>query len=345
MTDIDNSKNQFLLWESSTRDTIDFKKTYVDMSGDVLAGLMLSEIVYWYLPNKRHESKLRINRDGYEWLAVSREDWWQRVRLTPRQIDTTAKKLIECGLIEKRLFKFAGVPTVHYRIVWERFLVLFNHFSQNPILQNGEMELTKSVRSISPKPTNPYTETTTETTEKPLSAIADTQVVKDDTTIVTIIRPKSNLPLHPALKEMLGMEAPTPDTPKSGRVAPKNPLFCEPLKGALCGVLANYSFNVDYERLDKVAQGKLFKSRLSPILKELLSLHQNTPLTGDELQEAFRWWRKHNKKANFPAGANTVYTMLIAYRQAKADYEAETKPTQFVPKTLPDGTIVYGEIE
>ena len=44
--------NNFLAWRTNTRDTIDFKKIYVDMVGDLIAGLMLGRIIYWYLPDK-----------------------------------------------------------------------------------------------------------------------------------------------------------------------------------------------------------------------------------------------------------------------------------------------------
>jgi hypothetical protein len=52
---------------------------YVDMTGDLIAGLMLSQIIYWNLPAKDGTSRLRARHDGQLWLAKSREDWWGRV--------------------------------------------------------------------------------------------------------------------------------------------------------------------------------------------------------------------------------------------------------------------------
>jgi hypothetical protein len=100
-------------------------------------------------------------------------------------------------------------------------------------------------------------------------------------------KPKSHLPLHPALEKMLGIESTAKPTPQNGRVAPKNPLFCEPLKTELATVVAKYSFNVTYKSLTKEAQTALFK-RINKILKELLSLHMLTALSGGELTEAYR---------------------------------------------------------
>jgi hypothetical protein len=116
------SFDTFLRWEAKSRDTIDFKKAYVDMAGDVIAGLMLSQIVYWYLPGQSEESKLRVERDGKRWLVKSRHDWWDECRLSPREADRARKTLEEAGLIEVRLYKFNGSPTQHLRIREGEFL-------------------------------------------------------------------------------------------------------------------------------------------------------------------------------------------------------------------------------
>jgi len=117
---------QFLKWEEATRDTIDFKKIYVDMADDLIAGLLLSQIVYWYLPSKANKrTKLRVEKEGVLWLAKGRDDWFNECRIKPRQFDTAIKKLIDQGLVEKKTFKFAGNPTIHIRIIMEQFLSRF----------------------------------------------------------------------------------------------------------------------------------------------------------------------------------------------------------------------------
>lgn len=113
---------EFLLWEQATRDCIDVKKIYVDMADDLVAGILLSQIVYWNLPSKQGKTKLRVEKDGYLWLAKGREDWWDECRIKPRQFDTAFKKLEEQGLVEKKTFKFNGDPTIHIRILWDKFL-------------------------------------------------------------------------------------------------------------------------------------------------------------------------------------------------------------------------------
>jgi hypothetical protein len=163
--------NDFLVWEASTKDTIDFKKIYVDIAGDLNAGLVLSEIVYWYLPSRETgTSKLRVQKNGKFWMARRRYEWWDRTRMTPKQADTAISKLIEAGLIEKDRFKFKGEPTVHIRILEENFLdkldATLRNPTQNPFLPKGEKPNVETVENgipieaetFSPSGVTPYTE-------------------------------------------------------------------------------------------------------------------------------------------------------------------------------------------
>jgi len=130
-----SSMDKFFLWERASRDTIDFKKIYVDMTGgDVLAGLVLSEIVYWYLPSKDGGSKLRVEHEGKFWIAARRYEWYERVRITPDQSDRVLAILVKSGLIEKRVFQFNRDPTLHVRLVEERFLGLWNEWAAKPFI-------------------------------------------------------------------------------------------------------------------------------------------------------------------------------------------------------------------
>ncbi len=132
------SFQKFLSWERSTRDTLDVKKIYMDIAGDPMAGIALSEILYWYLPDRNGQSnKLRIEKPAangqmYSWIAVRRYEWWDRCRFSPEQADYAIRKLIERGLIEKKVFKFDGEPTVHLRMVEEVFLREFSRLTSNP---------------------------------------------------------------------------------------------------------------------------------------------------------------------------------------------------------------------
>jgi hypothetical protein len=128
----------FLRWEEKSWDTIDFKKAYVDMTGDVVAGLMLSQIVYWHLPDRGGQDKLRVERDGRRWLVKTRDEWWHECRLNPREVDRARKVLETRGIIEVRLYKFNGSPTQHLRIRQDRFLELWQEVIE------GDMQRSKT---------------------------------------------------------------------------------------------------------------------------------------------------------------------------------------------------------
>lgn len=123
---MDNFRN-FIYWEAASRDTIDFKKTYVDMTDDLLAGLLLSQIIYWHLPNKSGDSKLRIQKKGHFWIAKSHDEWYEEIRFSRRNFDTATKKLVQLALIEKQIFRFNGTPTIHIRLIEENFLRLWTN--------------------------------------------------------------------------------------------------------------------------------------------------------------------------------------------------------------------------
>jgi len=119
---MDDGFREFSVWEKVSRDTVDFKRIYVDMAGDLVAGLMLSQLVYWYLlPDQKGKSRLRVYRDGYWWVAKNRCDWWDEIRITPKQADRATKVLVDAGLVVKKNSMFNGKRTPHLRIKWDTF--------------------------------------------------------------------------------------------------------------------------------------------------------------------------------------------------------------------------------
>lgn len=92
---------------------------YVDIAGDLIAGALLGQILYWFGAGKDGKSRARIVKDGFLWIAKTRADWWDEIRISPKQYDRAAKILKDKGFIEIKTFKFAGNPTTHIRIVPE----------------------------------------------------------------------------------------------------------------------------------------------------------------------------------------------------------------------------------
>lgn len=168
--DVERAFEQFLLWEAKTRDTIDFKKAYVDMADDLVAGLLLSQIVFWTLPDREGRSKIRVFKGGHGWIVKRREDWWEEIRITSRQFDRAVKILEDKHLLITALYKFDGAPTKHVRIDEGPFLEAWNSVitqsvnsisrkEENPSSPKGEKHLTESARSLTETTTEIITET------------------------------------------------------------------------------------------------------------------------------------------------------------------------------------------
>lgn len=131
--------NTFLNWENGSRDTVDFKKTYVYMAGcDLVSGLLLSQIVYYYLPSKYSDKdKLRVEKNGHFWIAKARDEWWDEICISPKQFDHASSNLVDIGLIEKKVMKFDNNPTIHVRIIQDNFMKAW-HDAVNPLLTKGK---------------------------------------------------------------------------------------------------------------------------------------------------------------------------------------------------------------
>lgn len=102
------------------------KKIYIDITNDLIAGTILSKIIFWYLPsNSNNEiiTKLRVKRDGYLWLAKNHNDWWDEVRLTHNQVRRGLHILQEQNIIITKVYKFDGVPTVHIRLLPDNLMI------------------------------------------------------------------------------------------------------------------------------------------------------------------------------------------------------------------------------
>jgi hypothetical protein len=105
---------KFLYWERSTLDTITLKKSYVDMTLDLNAGVVLGEIV-------REFSEYLPDIDETSWVVMRRHEFWNRVRLTPRQADRALKILIDGDFIRTEVRHLDSKPALHIQLNWERF--------------------------------------------------------------------------------------------------------------------------------------------------------------------------------------------------------------------------------
>lgn len=88
---------------------------YIDITGDLVQGTLLSRIMYWFSADKNKKSKVRVFKDGYFWIAKQRRDWWKEIRITERQYDKAIGELRKKGFVELAKYKFDSMPTIHIR--------------------------------------------------------------------------------------------------------------------------------------------------------------------------------------------------------------------------------------
>lgn len=167
------NKQDFQLWEMRARDSIDVKRCYIDAVGDLVGGVLLSQIIFWHLPDEHGKSKLRVWRDECEWLAKKRDDWWKECRITPKQFDRALEILEQKKLVITKLFRFAGSPTKHIRLNWDGLFNALKSLSDNVFPQRSKSNSPKGQYPIPPKVEmdidktgRTYTEITAEITAK-----------------------------------------------------------------------------------------------------------------------------------------------------------------------------------
>lgn len=173
------NKEEFLANEKASKDTIDVKRIYIDMAGDLVGGVLLSQIVFWHLPGENGNSKLRVYHKGEYWIARGREDYWDDCRLTAKQFDRAIKELEELNLVVTDVIKFNGSPMKHVRIDWQVFLAsyqnLLKSYGENGNYPKGKNQITQKVKSL----TESTSETTKEVGAQPAPAPSDEKELID----------------------------------------------------------------------------------------------------------------------------------------------------------------------
>lgn len=129
---LEDALNQFLMWEMRSRDCIEVKRCYIDVAKDLESGVLLSQIVYWHLPDSLGKQKLTVYRDGYWWLAKGRSNWWAECRLTPKQFDRAIRQLEQQQLVCTQVYKWQGQNTKHIRIDWTGLLQALSMLDTSP---------------------------------------------------------------------------------------------------------------------------------------------------------------------------------------------------------------------
>jgi hypothetical protein len=104
-------------------------RIFVDLTGDINSALLLSQLLYW--------SDRTPDRDG--WIYKTHKDWQSELGLNRYFLDKAKARLSQLGVIEVKVKKANGSPTMHFRVNQATLSKTLN-----TLLQSAEPEPGKS---------------------------------------------------------------------------------------------------------------------------------------------------------------------------------------------------------
>ncbi|HFK1537598.1 TPA: hypothetical protein ACGXMY_005654 [Bacillus cereus] len=123
-------------------------KLFIKLTGDLTTAVLLNQIVFYSDKSKR--------TDGY--FYKSHKEWQEEICLTKRQVSYSTAKLKEMGLVDTKLMKANGAPTLHYKLDYDKLVDWIVTNCNNGKSQNVTIDSNNMSQSL--------TEITTETTTK-----------------------------------------------------------------------------------------------------------------------------------------------------------------------------------
>lgn len=105
-----------ILDEVEQAGTVVIRQAYIQMAGDVVAGSLLSQIIYWCRRDKNGKSKLTWYEDGKFWLYKHRKEIAYECGITIAQYKRAIKVLREMNLVETRVGSRSCLNYVLFRI-------------------------------------------------------------------------------------------------------------------------------------------------------------------------------------------------------------------------------------
>ncbi|QWG87405.1 conserved phage C-terminal domain-containing protein, partial [Bacillus mycoides] len=129
-------------------------KLFVKLTGDLTTAILLNQIVFYSDKSKR--------TDGY--FYKFHKEWEEEICLTKRQVSYSTAKLKEMGLVETKLMKANGAPTLHYKLDYDKLVQWIVTNCNNGKSQNVTIDSNNLSQSLTEITTEITTETTTKTT-------------------------------------------------------------------------------------------------------------------------------------------------------------------------------------
>lgn len=121
--------NNLITSFSGQKNIISFPVVYLKVTEDLNTALLLNQLVFWSDKSKR--------TDGFFYKTYG--EWQEEIYLSEYQVRRSIKKLKELNIVETKLKKANGSPTLHYR-------VLMNNLS-DLILKNVQIGILRNLRN------------------------------------------------------------------------------------------------------------------------------------------------------------------------------------------------------
>lgn len=147
----ENLAQQMLLQFSGQASVITIHRPFVEFTGSLEAGVMLSQLLYW------------TPRANNGWIAKTDKDFHDELCLSEYAIRKARTKLIDMGILTTKIKRFNGTPTTHYKLdmnatirewtLWIREVQSSN--SQSPFLENAESLTENTIENTSENPPAP----------------------------------------------------------------------------------------------------------------------------------------------------------------------------------------------
>ena len=131
---------------SGQKNIISFPVVYLKITEDLNTALLLNQLVFWSDKSKR--------TDGFFYKTYG--EWHEEIHLSEYQVRRSIKKLKELNIVETKLKKANGSPTLHYRVLMNNLSDLILKNVQNGILRNLRNETEVSSETLTDDYTDDY---------------------------------------------------------------------------------------------------------------------------------------------------------------------------------------------
>jgi len=138
--------NNLITSFSGQKNIISFPVVYLKVTEDLNTALLLNQLVFWSDKSKR--------TDGFFYKTYG--EWQEEIYLSEYQVRRSIKKLKELNVVETKLKKANGSPTLHYRVLMNNLSDLILKNVQIGILRNLRNETEVSSETLTDDYTDNY---------------------------------------------------------------------------------------------------------------------------------------------------------------------------------------------